>query len=113
MFPDFDNGLVGFLNTTRESYCAWEAGGHVGPAPLLIDASPAWSRVTGTGELSGVARDALHLELWPMDGDATGAGPCEDTSDATEPFAAGLADVRARDRELDGTDDGHGAYGRT
>lgn len=110
VFPDFDNGLVGYMNTTREEFCAWEAGGFDGPAPLLKEASPAWERVTGTGEVGGVARDELHLELWPMDADAAGASSCEDTSDATEPFATGLADVRASDRGLYDTNDGHGAY---
>ena len=110
VFPDFENGLVGYLNTTRESFCAWEASGYAGPAPLLEEVSPAWSRVTGTGEISGVARDELHLELWPMDADAAGLSSCEDTSDAAEPFATGRADVRASDRAVDDTDDGHGAY---
>lgn len=110
VFPDFDNHLVGFLNVTRHEYCAWEAGGAVGEAPLIKPASPAWSRTTGTGEFSGVARDELHFELWPMDADPAGMSACEDTSDAAEPFATGRADVRASDRALDGTDDGHGAY---
>lgn len=110
VFPDFDNGLVGYLNVTREAFCAWEANGYAGPAPLLNETSPAWARVTGTGELSGVARDQLHLELWPMDANAAGVSSCADTSDATEPFATGSADVRASDRGVDDTDDGHGAY---
>ena len=110
VFPDFDNQLVGYLNITRADFCAWEAGGFVGEAPLLEAASPAWTRVTGTGEVSGVARDELHLELWPMDADAAGMSSCEDTSDATGPFATGRADVRASDRGVFDTDDGHGAY---
>lgn len=110
VFPDFDNRLVGYLNITRADFCAWEAGGFVGEPPLLVAASPAWSRVTGTGEVSGVARDELHLELWPMDADAAGMSSCEDTSDATGPFATGRADVRASDRGVFDTDDGHGAY---
>lgn len=110
VFPDFDNQLVGYLNITRAAFCAWEAGGFVGEPPLLEEFSPTRSRVTGTGELSGVARDELHLELWPMDADAAGMSSCEDTSDATEPFATGDADVSASDRGVFGTDDGHGAY---
>jgi hypothetical protein len=110
VFPDFDNRLVAYLNTTREGFCAWEAAGFVGDPPLLKELSPAWERTTGTGEVGGVARDELHLELWPMDVDAEGASSCEDTSDATGPFATGDADVRASDRSLYGTDDGRGAY---
>lgn len=110
VFPDVENGLVGFLNVTREGYCAWEAGGHVGPPPLLKEASPGWERVTGTGEVGGVARDELHLELWPMDDDAAGMSACDDTEGASVAFATGRADVRASDRSLYGTDDGHGAY---
>jgi hypothetical protein len=110
VFPDFDNRLVGYLNVTREGFCAWEAGGAVGEPPLLKPASPAWARTTGTGEVSGVARDELHLELWPMDADAAGMSSCEDTSDATGPFATGRADVRASDRAVFDTDDGQGAY---
>jgi hypothetical protein len=110
VFPDFDNRLVGYLNTTREGFCAWEAAGSVGEPPLLKELSPAWERTTGTGEVSGVARDELHLELWPMDADPAGVSSCEDTSDAVGPFATGVADVRATDRGLYGTDDGRGAY---
>jgi hypothetical protein len=110
VFPDFDNRLVAYLNTTREGFCAWEAAGFVGDPLLLKELSPAWERTTGTGEVGGVARDELHLELWPMDVDAEGASSCEDTSDATGPFATGDADVRASDRSLYGTDDGRGAY---
>jgi len=110
VFPDFDNRLVAYLNTTREGFCAWEAAGFVGEPPLLNELSPAWERTTGTGEVGGVARDELHLELWPMDADPAGVSSCEDTSDATGPFATGSADVRATDRSLYGTDDGHGAY---
>jgi len=110
VFPDFDNRLVGYLNITREGFCAWEAGGAVGDPPLLEPASPAWERTTGTGEVGGVVRDELHLELWPMDADPGGVSSCEDTSDATGPFATGRADVRATDRSLYGSDDGHGAY---
>jgi hypothetical protein len=110
VFPDFDNGLVGYLNITRAGFCAWEAGGFDGPPPLLKDASPAWEHVTGTGQISGTARDELHLELWPMDAEPGGVSSCEDTSDANAPFATGTADVRARDADPYGTDDGHGAY---
>jgi len=109
VFPDLDNGLVGYLNTTREEWCAWEAGGSAGAPPLLKDASPAWERVTGTGEVSGNARDELHLELWPLDADAELVSSCEDTSDATGPFATGRADVRAAELALEG-DDGRGAW---
>lgn len=110
VFPDFDNQLVGYLNITRADFCAWETGGFAGEPPLLEAASPAWSRVTGTGEVSGVARDELHLELWPMNADAAGMSSCEDTSDAIGPFATGRADVRASDRGVFDTDDGRGAY---
>ena len=110
VFPDFDNRLVGYLNITREGFCAWEAGGMVGEPPLLEPASPAWERTTGTGEVGGIAMDVLHLELWPMDADPSGQSSCEDTSDATGPFATGSGDVRATDRSLYDSDDGHGAY---
>lgn len=110
VFPDFDNRLVGYLNVTREGFCAWEAGGMVGEPPLLNPASPAWTRTTGTGEVSGIAMDELHLELWPMDADPNGESSCEDTSEAIGQFASGRAEVRATDRGLDGSDDGHGAY---
>jgi hypothetical protein len=110
VFPDFDNRLVGYLNITREGFCNWEAGGAVGEPPLLKPASPGWTRTTGTGEVGGVAIDELHLELWPMDADPGGESSCEDTSNAAGPFAAGRADVRATDRSLYDSDDGHGAY---
>jgi hypothetical protein len=110
VFPDFESRLVGYLNTTREDFCAWEAGGYVGEAPLLKPASPGWTWTSGTGEVSGMARDELHLELWTMDADAGGESSCEDTDDAAGPFATGPADVQASDRGLFDTDDGKGAY---
>lgn len=111
VFPDTDNGLVGFLNVTREDWCAWEAAGYPGgpeAAPLLEPTSPAWEHTTGTGQVSGVARAELQLELWPIDADAALEGACEDTDDADEPFATGVADVRASDSDPYGTYDGHG-----
>jgi hypothetical protein len=109
VFPDLDNRLAVYLNTTRETFCAWEAAGFVGEPPLLKELSPAWEWTTGTGEVSGVLRDELHLELWPLDADAALVSSCEDTSEATGPFATGRADVRATGRGLYDTDDGHGA----
>jgi hypothetical protein len=109
VFPDLDNGLVGYLNVTRADWCAWEAAGAAGDPPLLEPGSPSWERVTGTGEVSGNARDELHLELWPLDDDAAFESSCEDTSDATEAFAVGRADVRASQMPLE-NDDGHGAW---
>ena len=109
VFPDLDNRLVGFLNVTRADWCAWEADGSEEEPPLLKPASPSWERVTGTGEVSGNARDELHLELWPLDDDATLEGACEDTSDATEPLAVGRADVRASQMPLE-NDDGRGTW---
>jgi hypothetical protein len=108
VFPDLDNGLVGYLNFTRAEFCAWEVGGFVGPPPYL-GSSLSWLRVTGTGEVSGNARGDLHLELWPLNDDFTLESSCEDTSDATEPFAIGRADVRASQMPLE-NDDGRGAW---
>ncbi len=108
VFPDVDHGLAGFLNITRADWCAWEAGGFVGEPPLLVPLSPAWEHVTGTGQISGVARDDLHMELWPLDEDVQFEGACLDTDDATEPFAVGEADVRASDKDPYGTSDGNG-----
>jgi hypothetical protein len=108
VFPDLDNGLVGYLNLTRADFCVWEAGGFAGPPPTLGSVS-SWVRVTGTGEVSGNARGELHLELWPLDDDFALESSCEDTSDATEPIAVGRADVRASQMPLD-DDDGLGAW---
>jgi hypothetical protein len=108
VFPDLDNGLVGYLNFTRAEFCAWEAGGFVGPPPYL-ESSLSWLRVTGTGEVSGNARGNLHLELWPLNDDFALESSCEDTSDATEPLATGRADVRASQMPLE-NDDGRGAW---
>jgi hypothetical protein len=108
VFPDLDNGLVGYVNFTRADFCAWEAGGSVGPPPFL-QASLSWLRVTGTGEVSGNARGNLHVELWPLDDDAALESSCDDTSAATGPFAVGRADVRASQMPLE-HDDGRGAW---
>jgi hypothetical protein len=108
VFPDLRNGMVGYLNVTRADWCAWEASGFDGPAPLIEAFSPTWVHTTGTGQVRGRARDDLHLELWRLDDDAELTSSCEDTSDATEVFATGSADVTAADLSFD--TGGHGAY---
>ncbi len=108
VFPDVRNGLVGYLNITRADFCAWEDSGYAGPPPLLEEFSPTWEHTTGTGQVRGVARDELHLELWPANDDPGGVSSCEDTSDAAGPFATGQADVWVSD--IPNGTGGYGAY---
>lgn len=111
VFPDLDNGLVGFVNVTRQDFCAWLAGGTEGPPPLIEATSPAWETVRGDGVVNGTAMTTVHMELWALDPGADLSGPCIDTDEATEPFATGTTDVYSSERGLYDTFNGHGTAG--
>ena len=108
--PDFDNGLVIFVNTDRASFCTpeqvafeqavqdWLDGemqdpfpdepapvGFVGLPAYLLD-TPMGVIATTRGKVRG-----LTMELWRIDdpADQLGIGACLDTNDANELFASG------------------------
>ncbi|HET9853393.1 MAG TPA: hypothetical protein VFP56_12950 [Candidatus Limnocylindrales bacterium] len=108
VFPDTSNHLVGFWNITRDAYCAWEAEGFAGPAPVT-ELVTGQFRVVSRGPV--IARYAVtrNLELWPLDQDATLSGPCADTDESAVPFAIGTAHVAATDNDVFRSEDSGGA----
>lgn len=122
VFPDYENDVVVFVNTTREDYCtsevaaaeeaffAWLDGGMVGPPPPEAEQPEGLMSVSlqlvtvrsGATVLKGDAR-GVHFELWELDdpADQTGVGPCTDTDDAAAFFASGAGTYRVRDNDVD------------
>ena len=100
IFPDVENGLVVFWNVTRAGFCAWEAGGFIGPSPALEDVTISFHE-TGQGVLNGSYHETRPLELWNMDEGADLSGACQDTDGQSGPFATGDATVTASDNDVD------------
>ncbi len=109
IFPDLDNHLIGFLNISREDFCAWVDGGAEGPPPLKDPASPAWVHERGNGGMGVVAMDTIYLELWRLDEGAPAQDACADTDDGDAPLAVGAADMVGVDHLFDFIE--HGAIG--
>jgi hypothetical protein len=128
--PDFDLGLVLFVNTDRETMCtpeqvafeeaflAWIEGGEVGDPP----ASPAdpeglvpvsfLVKETGKGAVvQHILGSNLPAEVWEMDPDAPGIGPCTDTDDVLNRIGTGTAKFRANDNDLFGSGTRGNAFG--
>ncbi|WP_438854930.1 hypothetical protein [Agromyces sp. M3QZ16-3] len=114
--PDFTNGFVVFINTTRDEFCTseqvareqaivdWIEGGMVDPFPEWALERPAgietWTPqliATPKGTIGRLSVSDQVIELWWLDDeiDAPGVGACLDTDDRSERFAVGTADVRA------------------
>lgn len=91
VFPDWDNGLAVFVNTTRDGFCTWLAEGAVGSPPMLTPLVD-WHHDTGPErELTGVVGQGTPpVELWRLD---EGTGPCDSTDESTEPFAVGEIEI--------------------
>lgn len=90
--PDLDNGLVVFVNLTRNDFCPWLAGGAVG---IRLGSLVDWHIETGRDQdfVGIVGQGTLPLELSRLDDDAELTGACTDTDQSTEPFAVGEAEV--------------------
>lgn len=100
IWPDTDNGLVVFFNITRDAYCAWEASDFEGEAPITTTLTIR-ENGTPTGAVVFSATGTSSLELWSLDADADLSGPCQDTDDSTEPWAAGTARYGYHDNDID------------
>ena len=100
IFLNEELGAVEFFNIDRDEFCAWEAGGFVGDAPVetLV---PEQSVATGKGAL--VVRNVVTstYDIWLLDDDADLSGPCQDTDDQDGPWATGFARVMSNDNDLD------------
>ena len=127
---DSEQGLVVLVNTDRATYCtpeqvtfeedvlAWIEGGAIGDPPEA-PAEPA-----GFGEFKylvqqtrqgatvvRVAGSGLYAEIWQMDPDAPGIGPCLDTDDTMIRIGTGTAEFRANDNDQGGSGTRANAFG--
>ncbi len=127
LFPDFENGKVVFINTTRDIICTpeqiafeeWILGGEIGPPPGPgfqfegIDPIAVQSKMVGDGVIVQLAKGSnLHTELWELDDPADlGVGPCTDSDNEMEKFAEGTARWQGNDNDLFGSDTRGNAFG--
>jgi hypothetical protein len=119
-----DNGLVVFINASREAFCSdeqvareqaiigWlEAGAVEEDFPEWAIERPAgfetWTPLVVDVPKGAVARlneSGQHIELWRLDdpADAPGLGACTDTDDRDELFATGTASIKSTVSDLFG-----------
>lgn len=97
--PDTTYDLAVFWNITRADFCAWEASGFQGPAPLQQPVEE-MQKETGKGALVVSFQATRVMELWHLDEDADLSGPCVDTDDQAGPAAVGTAQVGYNDNDL-------------
>ncbi len=130
LFPDFNLGLVVLINTDRETYCtpeqvaweeafvAWLEGGEIGDPPEPPAEPEGFELVafkekeTGQGAVVQMFKaSGISAEIWELDADAPGVGPCLDTDDAMHLIGSGAARFIANDNDLFGTDTRGNAFG--
>ena len=97
---DPEHELVVFWNISRDDYCAWEASGFEGPAPVQ-QLMPASFVETGKGAVVLHANGVSTLELWALDEGADLSGPCQDTDAQEGPWAVGTAHWTVNDNDVD------------
>ena len=122
LFPDFNLGLVVLINTDRETICspeqiaweeaflAWLEGGEVGdpPEPPIdpdgFDDVAFKHKETGQGAVVELVKArGLAIEIWELDADAPGIGPCLDTDDAMHLIGSGTGGLSVHDNDLTGS----------
>jgi hypothetical protein len=127
VFPDFENGKLVFINTSRDIICTpaqiafeeWILDGAVGPPPGPgfqfegIDPIAIQERMVGDGVVVRLVKGSnLPTELWELDDPADlGAGPCTDTDDKNEMFADGTSRYQSNDNDFFGSDTKGNAWG--
>jgi len=100
VFADLEHGLAVFWNITREDYCAWQASGFAGPAPV-IELVPATMHETGQGAVVTSYNATRPIELWALDSDVPPLGdPCSDTDEQSAPWATGAVHVTYTDNDF-------------
>lgn len=122
--PDFDHGLVVFINTSREAFCTdeqvareqaiidWiEAGAVEEDFPEWAlerpDGFETWTPLvvqTPKGAIANLKESGQHIELWHMDApeNSPAVGACTDTDDTLELVATGTAVIKATVTDLFG-----------
>jgi hypothetical protein len=100
-FPDLENGLAVFVNTTRQDLCDWVDSGAVGSPPGLVPIS-IQTKETGKGAVVVSGRGVVPIEVWRLDDDVPPLiGACEDTDEQVGPLATGTARVGFTDNDAD------------
>jgi hypothetical protein len=100
-FPDLENRLAVFVNTTREDLCDWLESGAEGPPPGSVPIS-IQIKETQKGAVVVSGRGVVPIELWRLDEDVPPLiGACEDTDDQAGPLATGTARVGFTDNDED------------
>ncbi len=130
LFPDFNLGLVVLINIDRETICspeqvaweeafiAWLEGGEVGdpPEPPIdpdgFDGIAFLEKETRQGAVVQLFKaSGISAEIWELDADAPGIGPCTDTDDAMRLIGSGTARFIANDNDLFGSGTRGNAFG--
>jgi hypothetical protein len=100
-FPDLENRLAVFVNTTREDLCDWVESGAVGPPPGAVPVS-IQIKETGKGAVVVSGRGEVPIEVWRLDEDVPPLiGACQDTDEQAGPLATGTARVGFTDNDAD------------
>lgn len=129
-FPDFNIGLVVLINMDRETICtpeqvafeeafiAWLDGGEVGAPPESpvdpdgFDLVTFQEKETGQGAVVQQFKGSrLVAEIWELDADAPGVGPCTDTDDAMHLIGSGTGGFSVHDNDLSGSGTRGNAFG--
>jgi hypothetical protein len=94
---DADNGLLTFVNMTRDNLCDWAAGGFDGPPPVeeLITVQ---SKETGQGAVVESLRAQLPFEIWAFEGVPSFANVC--APELEGPWATGTGRVSWTDNDF-------------
>jgi hypothetical protein len=98
-FPDLENGLAVFVNTTRKDLCDWVEAGAVGPPPGVVPIS-IQIKETAKGAVVVSAHGVVPIEVWRLDDDVPPlVGACEDTDGQAGLLAMGTARIGFTDND--------------
>ncbi len=130
IFPDFNLGLVIFINMDRATFCtpemtaweedllAWLEGGEIGDPPVAPEEPEGFGLVSIQEKATGKGAIVTHFkgsglaaEVWEMDADAPGIGACTDSDGALHRVGAGTARFLANDNDAGGTGTRGNAFG--
>lgn len=116
LFPDVENGLSVWVNTTARDFCNWQSGPPTGPPPA-IDTVVLLGKETGKGAVVGRFSTDVYIEVRRFDEDPSPLiGPCEDIAEQladpdAEPFATGTANWKGNDNDVFGSETRGNSFG--
>jgi hypothetical protein len=126
-FPDFENGVVVFVNSSRATYCTDEVvafeetlvaffNGEGPPPeeppipesptgfPLGLEPITVQLKETRQGaQVFHVNEEDLYIEIWEIDNDPGFVGPCLDTDGTEAALASGTTTYQRQDNDLFGS----------